>query len=112
MSLHAPSARKWTCDECGVSASRIDGRPAPLPDSWVSSAEGNFCLTCRRHRAGEAALDAAPSDSDRDTRVKLRRSGLIEFEVRRMPERSDGSIAKACRTSASTVAAARERLRG
>jgi hypothetical protein len=37
---------------------------------------------------------------------------LIEFEVRRMPERSDGSIAKACRTSASTVAAARERLRG
>jgi hypothetical protein len=106
------SARKWTCDGCGVSASRIDGRSAPLPDSWVSTVEGDFCLTCRRYRAGEAALNAAPSNSDRDTRVKLRRTGLIEFEMRRAPERSDGSIAKACRTSASTVAAARQRLRG
>lgn len=106
------SARKWTCDGCGVSASRIDGEPAPLPANWVSSVEGDFCLTCRRYRAAEAALDEAPNDSDRDTRVRLRRTGLIEFEVRRAPERSDGSIAKACRTSASTVAATRQRLRG
>jgi hypothetical protein len=107
-----PSAQKWTCDGCRVSASRIDGGPAPLPDNWTSSAEGNFCLTCRRYRAGEAALDAAPGDSDRDARMRLRRTGLIEFEVRRTPERSDGSIAKACRTSASTVAATREKLLG
>jgi hypothetical protein len=104
------AARKWTCDSCGVSASRIDGGPAPLPDSWVSSVEGDFCLTCRRHRAGEAALDAAPSESDRAARAKLRRTGLIEFEVRRTPDRTDGSIAKACRTSAGAVAAARRRL--
>jgi hypothetical protein len=89
----------------------MDGSPAPLPESWVSSAEGDFCLTCRRHRAGEAALDAAPGDSDRDARTKLRRAGLIEFEVRRAPDRTDGSIAKACRTSAAAVAAARQRLR-
>jgi hypothetical protein len=112
VSQSCASARKWTCDGCGVSASRIDGEPAPLPESWVSSADGDFCLTCRRHRAAEAALDAAPIDSDRDTRVKIRRTGLIEFEVRRVPDRSDGSIAKACRTSASTVAAARQRLQG
>lgn len=111
MSRRGASARKWTCDGCGVSASRIDGEPAPLPASWVSSTEGDFCLTCRRYRAAEAALDAAPSDSDRDARMRLRRTGLIEFEVRRAPEQSDGSIAKACRTSVSTVAAARQRLR-
>jgi hypothetical protein len=55
-------------------------------------------------------MDAAPSDSDRDARAKLRRAGLIEFEVRRTPDRTDGSIARACRTSAGAVAAARRRL--
>lgn len=110
MSRHGAVAGRWTCDECGVSAGRIDGAPTALPDSWISSAEGDFCLTCRRHRAGEAALDAAPGDSDRDARAKLRRTGLIEFEVRRTPDRTDGSIAKACRTSAVAVAAARRRL--
>jgi hypothetical protein len=104
------AAHKWTCASCGVSAGRIDGGPAPLPESWTSSAEGDFCLTCRRDRAAEAALDAAPSDSDRDARAKLRRAGLIEFEVRRTPDRTDGSIARACRTSAAAVAAARRRL--
>jgi hypothetical protein len=112
VSRRGAAACKWTCDGCGVSASRIDGKPTPLPGNWVSSAEGCFCLTCRRHQAGEAALDAAPSDSGRDARVKLRRAGVIEFEVRRSPDRTDGSIAKACRTSASTVAAARQRLLG
>lgn len=110
MSQRGTVASRWTCDECGVSAGRIDGTPTALPDSWASSAEGDFCLTCRRHRAGEAALDAAPSDSDRDARAKLRRTGLIEFEVRRTPDRTNGSIAKACRTSAVAVAAARQRL--
>lgn len=104
------NARKWTCDSCGVSVSRIDGNPAPLPDSWVSSAEGYFCLTCRRQLAAEAALDEAPNDCGRDARAKLRRMGLIEFEVRRTPDRTDGSIAKTCRTSASAVAATRRRL--
>jgi len=104
------SAQKWTCGGCGVSTSRIDGEQAPLPESWVSSAEGDFCLACRRQRAAEAALDTAPDDSGRDARAKLRRAGLIEFEVQRTPERTDGSIAKACRSSAVAVAAARRRL--
>lgn len=103
-------AHKWACDDCGVSVSRIDGAAAPLPATWTSSAEGDFCLVCRRARAGEAALDGAPSDSGRDARTKLRRDGLIEFEVRRTPDRTDGSIAKACRSSAVAVAAARRRL--
>jgi hypothetical protein len=103
-------AGKWTCGGCGVSVSQIDGNPAPLPSCWASTPEGDFCLACRRRRAVEAALEAAPGDCDRDTRAKLRRNGLIEFEVRRTPERTDGTIAKACRTSAAAVAATRRRL--
>jgi hypothetical protein len=112
MSGSTATASRWTCAGCGVSAGRIDGGPAPLPDNWASSAEGDFCLTCRRQRAAEAALEAAPSGCDRDTRAKLRRAGLIEFEVRRTPERTDGTIAKACRSSAVAVAAARARMAG
>lgn len=108
MSVAAPTAPRWTCGRCGVSASRIDGGHTPLPDSWVTSADGLFCLTCRRERAAEAAGEAAPVDCSNDARVKARRSGLLEFEVRRAPERADNAIAKACHTSASAVAKARD----
>lgn len=103
-----PTAPKWTCDRCGVSVSRLDGASVPLPETWVTAADGNFCLTCRRERAGEAALEAAPADSTNDTRMKVRRAGLLEFEVRRAPDRADNAIAKACHTSASAVARARD----
>ncbi len=102
---------KWTCRGCGVTASRIDGERAPLPDAWASGADGELCLGCRRQRAGEAALDAAPGDGDRSERAKLRRAGLLEFEVRRTPQLSDSSIARTCRSSAAAVAAARARLK-
>jgi hypothetical protein len=111
MSRGPDKAKKWTCDRCGVSASRIDGDPVPLPETWVTSADGCFCLLCRRELAANEALESAPSDSPRDVRVRLRRTALIEFEVRRSPDHSDGTIAKACRTSASAVAQARSRLR-
>jgi hypothetical protein len=104
------SASKWTCDGCGVSVSRVDGERIPLPDTWTSSAEGRFCLGCRRQRAAEAALEAAPPDTSRDKRATIRRAGLIEFEVRRAPDRTDRTIANACSSSAPAVAAARRRL--
>jgi hypothetical protein len=108
MSVAAQTASKWSCDRCGVAVSRLDGARAPFPESWTREAEGSFCLTCRRERAAEAALDAAPADCSNDTRAKLRRSGLVEFEVRRAPDRADNAIAKACHTSASAVVAARQ----
>lgn len=110
MSAAVPTASKWTCDRCGVSVSRMNGEQVPLPDSWTTASDGRFCLTCRRERAAEAALDAAPEDSSSETRVKLRRSGLLEFELRRAPDRADNAIAKACRTSASAVATARREV--
>jgi hypothetical protein len=103
-----PTALRWTCDRCGVSVSQIDGTPTSLPETWTSEAGGHFCLTCRRERAAEAALDAAPENCSNQVRAKVRRSGLVEFEVRRVPERADNAIAKACHTSASAVAAARD----
>lgn len=110
MSVATDTACKWTCGRCGVSASRIDGARTAMPESWARAADGLFCLTCRRERAAEAALEAAPADSSTEARAKRRRAGLIEFEVRRTPDRADNAIAKACHTSASTVAAARCRL--
>jgi hypothetical protein len=110
MSPATAAAKEWTCEGCGVRAGRIDGEAVPMPDNWISSSEGLYCLICRRERAAEAALDAAPSDSPVATRAKLRRAALIEFEVSRTPDHPDGIIARACRTSVSAVTRARRRL--
>jgi hypothetical protein len=103
-------SKSWSCRRCGVSARRIDGAAIPLPDGWATSAEGCFCLSCRRERVADQALDSAPSDSPREARAQLRRAALVEFEVRRTPEYSDGQIAKAARSSIAAVAKARQRL--
>jgi hypothetical protein len=110
MSGATSTAKKWTCDGCGVSAGRIDGDPVPMPDVWAHADGGLFCLICRRERAAEAALDSAPSDSPVAARAKLRRAALIEFEVSRTPDHPDGIIARACRTSVSAVSRARRNL--
>jgi hypothetical protein len=108
MTTAVDTACKWTCNRCGVSVSRMDGSQVPLPESWSATTDGRFCLTCRRERAAEAALEAAPADCSTEAKAKARRAGLVEFEVRRAPDRADNAIAKACHTSASTVAAARQ----
>lgn len=104
------TAAKWTCEGCGVSVSRMGGEKVELPETWISSKEGTYCLICRRERAAQAALDAASEESSVEERAKLRRAALIEFEVSRRPDHGDGAIAKACRSSVSAVAAARRRL--
>jgi hypothetical protein len=105
------TAKKWTCDECGVTVSRAGGEKVELPKSWASSRDGIFCLLCRRERAARAALQSAPKDSGLEDRAKLRRAALIEFEVRRRPTHGNGEIAKACRSSVAAVIAARKRLK-
>jgi hypothetical protein len=107
----ATQAKKWTCDHCGVSVSQMGGESVELPDTWITSSEGTYCLICRRERAAQAALEAAPENSPLEERAKLRRAALIEFEVSRRPDHGDGAIAKACRSSVSAVAAARVRLK-
>jgi hypothetical protein len=108
--MSTATAKKWTCDQCGVNVSRLGGEKVELPASWATSEEGTFCLLCRRERAAQAALDAAPEGSLED-RAKLRRAALVEFEVRRRPSHGNGEIAKACRSSVAAVVAARKRLK-
>lgn len=93
-----------------MSASRIDGQPTAQPTGWADSAEGRLCLVCRRAQAGEAAVEAAGDDSTPDERMRLRRTGLIEFEVARAPDQLDRRIANACHTSAATVRTVRRNL--
>jgi hypothetical protein len=104
------TAKKWTCDHCGVTVSRVGGEKVELPGSWATSGDGTYCLLCRRERAAQAALDAAQGGSLED-RAKLRRAALVEFEVRRRPGHGNGEIAKACRSSVAAVVAARKRLK-
>jgi hypothetical protein len=105
------TAKKWTCDQCRVTVSRLGGEKVELPASWAATADGTFCLLCRRDRAAQAALDAAPGDCGLEDRAKLRRAALVEFEVRRRPSHGNGEIAKACRSSVAAVVAARKRLK-
>jgi hypothetical protein len=109
--MSVPTAKNWTCDECGVTVSRAGGEKVELPESWDASKEGTYCLLCRRERAAQAALAEAPDSCGLEDRAKLRRAALVEFEVRRRPNHGNGEIAKACRSSVAAVVAARKRLK-
>lgn len=110
LSATTEKATRWTCGCCGVSAGQMDGRPTDLPEGWVNT-EGELCLICRRERAADAVLESAPEVRNMAARVRLRQAALIDFEVNRVPDRSNGQIAGACHTSARAVAESRQRLR-
>jgi|SRR4051794_3409537 hypothetical protein len=101
------TAKTWTCDGCGVSTTLAGGKATPMPDTWEKIPEGSFCLRCRRERAAD---EAAAGGSDREDRAKLRRASLIEFELRRAPERPNNIIARSCRSSPIAIAKVRKRL--
>ena len=109
MSVHAA---KWECGRCRVSFANVDGRQAALPTGWTEAEGKSFCLSCSRALAGDAATDAAPADSSRQDLVRLRRSALIEFEIRRAPETPNQTIARSCRTSTGAVTAVRAAIKG
>lgn len=100
----------YVCDGCMVTVRwTSDAEQAGLPATWAKGKEGTFCLLCRRERAADAALESAP-EATREDRAKLRAAAVIEFEVKRAPDRPNGEIAKACRASVAAVVRARERL--
>jgi hypothetical protein len=57
--------------------------------------------------AEEAAGDSAPDGASPADLVRIRRKGLIEFEINRTPDASNRVIAQACHTSTGAVAAIR-----
>ena len=110
MSAAPDTAKQWDCDRCGVSVRQMNGEQTELPGGWASSDEGHFCLRCRRERAADEAVVSLEEDASHDARARLRRTALLEFEVRRTPDKSNGEIARACRSSVPAVADARRRL--
>jgi hypothetical protein len=105
------STARWTCSRCEVTAGWMRGQEqVEHPAAWIEEKGEVYCLACRRARAAEAALNDAPPDLTDQRRAKLRAGALVEFEIRRDPERSNGEIARAIRTSVSAVMKARERL--
>jgi hypothetical protein len=81
-----------------------------FPAHWSKENGLLHCLGCRRDLAAEAALEDTPEDMPLAERVQLKRQGRLDFEIKRDPEAQNGQIAKACGTSAASVAKARERL--
>jgi hypothetical protein len=81
-----------------------------LPANWVEENGGPVCLACRRELAADAAITGTSSDLPVQERARLRSFALLEFEVRRDPDRSNAQIASAVHTSVVAVQKARERL--
>jgi hypothetical protein len=83
---------------------------ATAPPNWFTDDNGDYyCLVCRRERAVEIAL-AEADDLGTEARAKLRSTAVVEFEIERDPERPEGEIARAARTSVAAVRKARKRL--
>jgi hypothetical protein len=82
------------------------------PAGWTRRGGKAHCLACRRALAAEAANETAPEGASREERAKLRAAALIEFEIRRDPDRPNGEIAKVVRCSVPAVLKARQRLTG
>jgi hypothetical protein len=80
------------------------------PKTWAKDGGQIYCLACRRERAAEASLEAAPEDTPAEARVKLRQAAVIGFEIDRDPDRTNGEIAKAARCSPLTVTKVRKAL--
>jgi hypothetical protein len=80
------------------------------PPHWIREADGrHYCLACRRERAIDDALEEA-GDVGIGDRAKLRSKALVRFELDRDPERTEGEIAKAARTSIGAVRNARKEI--
>jgi hypothetical protein len=79
------------------------------PPNWVKVNGLHYCLACRRERAVEKAVDEA-GEVGIEARAKVRAAAIVEFEIRRDPERTEGEIAKAAHTSIGAVRKARRNL--
>jgi hypothetical protein len=103
--------KQWTCSRCNVTSSWMEGASGGgQPETWSEQDGELYCLVCRRAVAAEAVIDAAPEESDSASRAQARRRALLEFEIRRTPDRANSKIAAACRTSVPAVAKARQRI--
>jgi hypothetical protein len=105
--LEAPL--RWTCGNCGVEVRwHSNHEQRGLPANWTLNHQGPVCLHCRRELAANAAVSSL--DLSLQERARLRSSTVVDFEVRRAPNRTNSQIASAVHTSVVAVQKARERL--
>src|SRR5215210_3194332 len=98
---------KWTCGRCEMTSTWTNGlTEGNAPPHWVEEGGAHYCLACRRERAVDAALEDA-GDIGIEARAKVRSAAVVEFEILRDPERTEGEIARAARTSIGAVRKAR-----
>ena len=104
-------ARGWACDRCEMTIRWMPGheRKGP-PAGWERRGGKAHCLACRRAIAAEQGAVNAPEGSTMEDRAKLRSQALVEFEIKRDPDRPNGEIAKVARCSVPAVLKARRRL--
>ena len=103
--------KQWTCSRCSVTSSWMEGASGGgQPETWSEQDGELHCLVCRRAVAAEAVIDEGAEGTDSAERAQARRRALLEFEIRRTPDRANSKIAAACRTSVPAVAKARARL--
>ena len=106
------SGSEWTCARCGVIAKVMPGMAELTgpPASWEQLDGIAYCLGCRRTLAGEAKAGALSELDPPSDRLRADAEGRIEFELRRLPDRADTRIARACKTNVIMVRKVRERL--
>jgi hypothetical protein len=104
-------APEWMCARCEMTSRWTRGLDGvDSPPNWVRDPGGNhYCLACQRERAVDAALEGA-DDAGIEARAKLRSAAVVEFEITRDPDRTEGEIARSARTSIGAVRKARKRL--
>ncbi len=101
--------KEWRCARCRMTSRWTEGLGASAPPNWIRADGLYYCLVCRRERAIDAAIEKAGPEISTADRAKLRSSAVVDFELERNPDRTEGEIAKAARASISAVRKARKR---
>ena len=100
-----------TCARCEMTTTWIPrSKREKVPANWVIKNGQSYCLACRRELAVSDALEELGEGSPPADRAKIRSQAVVEFEIRRDPDRRDGDIARASRCSVMAVSKARKRL--
>lgn len=101
---------EFTCARCEVTSRWERGLHggAKNPPNWVRENGLYYCLVCRRERAMDKAIEEAGGKNvSTADRAKLRSAAIVQFEIDRDPDRTEGEIAKAARASIGAVRKAR-----
>lgn len=111
-STRSRAGTSYVCARCGVVIRWMPGHEqrTGLPKGWKKERGETYCLGCRRERAAEAGIAAVGETLSLADRARMRTMALVEFEIRRDPERPNGEIAKVARCSVPAVAKVRRKL--